>query len=146
MRNKLFILVAIAFVAGTMLAGCNSPENKAETTQEKIRDAQQNVAEANLALAAAIEQFKIESAEALTENEESIAQFKLKIADESAENKATSEEKLAELEQKNKELKEKLANYKAEGNEQWETFKAEFIRDMDEMGKVFNDSLVSKIN
>jgi len=69
MKNKLYILVAIAFVAGTVLTSCNRPDKKGETSQEKIQEAQQNVAEANQALKDAIEQFKKESAEAITANE-----------------------------------------------------------------------------
>ena len=91
----------------------------------------------------AIEELKKESAEAITANEKNIVAFKVKIADEKAENKAMSEKKLPELEQKNKELKEKLADYKEDGNEQWETFKAEFSRDMDELRKVFSDSIAN---
>jgi predicted RNase H-like nuclease (RuvC/YqgF family) len=139
MKNRLFIYVAIVFATGILSTGCNAPGKKVETSQEKIEAAQQNVAEANQALKDAIEQFKKESEETITENEKSIAAFKVQ-------NKAISEKKLAELELKNKELKEKLANYKADGNEQWETFKAEFSRDIDELGKVFGDSTVSSVN
>jgi len=139
MKNILSILVAIAFVAGTMLIGCNSPDKKAETSQEIIRDAQQNVAEANLALKDAIEQFKKESEEKLIANEKNIAAIQAK-------NLAMSENKLAELEQKNNELKEKLANYKAEGNEHWNSFKSEFSHDMNELGKAFSDLTVNNVN
>jgi type VI protein secretion system component VasK len=97
------------------------------------------VADANQALQEAIDQFKKESEEKITANEKNIAAIKAK-------NKAMSDNKLAELEQKNKELKEILANYKEDGNEQWEAFRAEFSRDMDELGKVFSDSLVNNAN
>ena len=35
-----------------------------------------------------------------------------------------------------------MDEYKAEGKEQWEEFKAEFSRDMDELGKAFKDLTV----
>jgi hypothetical protein len=139
MKYTLFILVSTAFVAGTMLTSCNTPDKKAETSQDKVQVAQQNVADANQALQVAIEQFKKESEAAITANEKNIAAFKV-------ENKAISDKKLAELELKNKELKEKLASYKEDGNEQWEAFRAEFSRDMEELGKVFGDSTVNNIN
>jgi Ni/Co efflux regulator RcnB len=37
MKNTLFILVAIAFVAGTMLTSCNTTDKNAQTSQEKSR-------------------------------------------------------------------------------------------------------------
>lgn len=136
MKNKLFILVAIGFVAGTMLTGCNRPDKKAETSQKIIQDAQQNVAEANLALQVAIEQFKKESEEKIAANEKTSLQSKQKI-------NPCPRRNWLNWNKKNKELKEKLADFKAEGNEQWEAFRVEFSHDMDEMGKVFNDSIVN---
>jgi hypothetical protein len=37
--------------------------------------------------------------------------------------------------QKNKELKETLSNCKADVNDQWETLKSDFRREIDELGK-----------
>jgi len=47
------------------------------------------------------------------------------------------------LENRNSELKIKLADYKEDETKQWQTFKSEFKRDMDELGKAFADFTVS---
>lgn len=142
MKNKLLILVAIAFASGTMLTSCNSLNKKADASQDKVQDAKHNVAEANLDLNLAIEEFKKKSVDAIAANEKNIAEFKAKIADENTENKTILEKKLDEMEQKNNELKEKLADYKNNGNEQWNEFKDEFSHDMNKLGKAFHDLTV----
>lgn len=146
MKNKLFILFTMGLVSGSMLIGCNSMNKKADASQDKVQDARQDVAEANLALNNAIEEFKIKSADAIAENEKNIADFKVKIAGEKAENKAILEKKLAEMEQKNNELKKKLADYKNDGNEKWKEFKDEFNHDMNNLGKAFRDLRVKNTN
>ena len=43
--------------------------------------------------------------------------------------------KINELEQKNREIKEKVNTYKNEASDDWETFKKEYNRDMDDLGR-----------
>lgn len=146
MKNKLSRLAALVFISSTLLSACDMQDKKTEKSQEVVQDAKQNVAEANLELNKAIEEFKVESAELIVANEKKIAEFKDKIAVENAENKAKLEKKLAELEQKNKEMKAKLAAYKNSGNGQWDAFKTEFNHDMKELGKAFSDLTVKNTN
>lgn len=146
MKNRLFNLAAIVFVSGTLLIGCNMNNKNAEKAQDKVKDAKENVAEANQALNTAIEQFKKTSAETIAANEKSIAEFKVKIGKEKADNKKMLEEKLAEMEKKNTELKAKLADYKNDGGEKWDAFKDEFNHDMKELGKAFKDLTVKNTN
>jgi hypothetical protein len=72
-------------------------------------------------------------------NEKSIAGLKLSIEDASRENKVHYEEKLAELEEKNNDLKIKLAEHKEGETDQWQTFKMDFKREMDELGNEFSE-------
>jgi hypothetical protein len=146
MKNTLFILVATAFVAGTIVTGCQWLDKRAETSKEVVLDAQENVQIAKQELKNAIEQFKKESEATIAINEKNMAAFKVKIEDENGANKAAYEKKLADLEQKNKELKVKLADYKEDGNEHWNSFKAEFNHDMNELGSAFSDLTVNNIN
>jgi polyhydroxyalkanoate synthesis regulator phasin len=146
MKNKLFNLAAIVFVSGILLTGCNIKGKNSVKSQDMVEAAKENVAEANLALNSAIEQFKEESAEAIEKNEDRIANLKIEIANENEENKVAMEEKLAELEQKNKELKEKLADYKNDGSEKWDAFKVEFNHDINELGKAFSDLTIKNTN
>jgi septal ring factor EnvC (AmiA/AmiB activator) len=83
--------------------------------------------------------------EILTDQEKNIAEFKARIAKEKKENRADYEKKLIELENKNSDLKKKLADYKDDGQDKWISFKAEFNRDIDELGKAFKDLTVENI-
>ena len=49
------------------------------------------------------------------------------------------------MEQKNTDLKRRLDDYKQDGKENWEKFKIEFNRDMDELGKAFKDLTVKNV-
>ena len=49
---------------------------------------------------------------------------------------------MAEFEQKNNDMKRKLEDYKEEGIEQWNSFKSEFKKDLDELGKALKNLTV----
>ncbi len=146
MKNKLVKLTAIVFLSGMVLTGCNEKEKNVDKSQDLVKDAKDNMADVDVALNNAINQFKEESEKITAKNEESIAQFKVKIAKGSAENKLILEKKLAEIEKKNAELKAKLADYKNEGDEKWDTFQIEFNHDMKELGKAFSDLTIKNTN
>ena len=140
--NKIFFTLAIsALIAGTQFTGCRSSTKKVEAAQE-------NVDKANLELDQAvkdsIQQFRTTSEVKITRYEKGIAEFKSRIANEKKENRAIYEKKLAELEKRNSELKMKLADYKYEEQAKWEIFKADYNRDMDELGKSFDDLTMKK--
>ncbi|WP_067031762.1 hypothetical protein [Allomuricauda sp. CP2A] len=56
------------------------------------------------------------------------------------------EKELAVLEQKNQSLKEKMSYYKDEGDDEWESFKIEFDRDMDKLGQALKDLTQNNTN
>jgi predicted RNase H-like nuclease (RuvC/YqgF family) len=140
--KKVFFTIAIAaLIAGTQLTSCRS-------SAKKVEKAQENVDQANLALDKAlqdsIQQFRTASEERISKYEKNIADFKTRIAKEKKENKSTYEKKLAELDKRNSDLKLKLANYKYEEQAKWEEFKANYNRDMDDLGKSFDDLTIKK--
>jgi len=141
MKKIFFTLAIAALFAGTQLTGCRSSAKKVEVAQE-------NVDKANLELDQAvkdsIQQFRTTSEVKITKYEKGIAEFKTRIAKEKIENRAQYEKTLAKLEKRNNELKMKLANYKYEEQAKWEVFKADYNRDMDELGKSFDDLTIKK--
>ena len=141
MKKIFFILAIAALFAGTQLTGCRSSAKKVEVAQD-------NVDKANLELDQAVKdsilQFRTTSEVKITKYEKGIAEFKSRIANEKKENRAIYEQKLAELEKRNSELKMKLADYKYEEQAKWEIFKADYNRDMDELGKSFDDLTIKK--
>jgi len=141
MKKIFFTLAIAALFTGTQLTGCRSSAKKVEVAQE-------NVDKANLELDQAvkdsIQQFKTYSEAKITRYEKGITEFKAKIAKEKIENRAKYEKTLANLEKRNSELKMKLADYKYEEQAKWEIFKADYNRDMDELGKSFDDLTIRK--
>jgi thioredoxin-related protein len=150
MKKIGFTLAATVFMAGIFLTSCNSPSQKLNNAEDKVLDAKEAVIDAKIDLTLArqdsiseFEQFKTDFQNQIAINEKTIAGLKLSIVGASQENKVLYEKKLAELEERNNELKIKLAEYKEGEEDQWKTFKLEFKRDMDELGKAFSDFTVS---
>ena len=141
MKKIFFTLAIAALFAGTQLTGCRSSAKKVEVAQEKVDKAN---LELDQAVKDSIQQFKTYSEVKITRYEKGIAEFKTRIAKEKIENRAVYEKKLAELEKRNSELKSKLADYKYEEQAKWEIFKADYNRDMDELGKSFDDLTIKK--
>jgi len=152
MKKTIFFLATTLCIAGTILTGCQSSASKVENAENKLRDANNEAAEAELNLNETVqdsisdyEKFKKESDAKILANEKSIAKFKARIAVEKMENKAEYEESLLKLEQKNSDMKKKLDDYKDDGQNKWTSFKHEFNHDMDELGKAFNGLTVKNV-
>lgn len=62
-----------------------------------------------------------------------IQQNKIRIDEMKASAKATGDNSLDAIEEKNKQLQNKLESYKNDASEDWETFKAGFNQDKDEL-------------
>jgi len=146
MKKTIFTIAVSVFIAGTMFIGCQSSATKVENAQDKLREANNNVVEAqndlNKTRQDSINEyldFKKVSEDKIIAQEKSIAEFKARIAKEKKENRLKYEKKLAEIEQKNSDMKKKLDDYQLEGKDKWDLFKTEFSHNMEELGKAFND-------
>ncbi len=132
-------VAAITFAMGMVLTNCSTPT-------EKVEKAEANVAEANKDLDKAQEEYLTDidncrkaTDEKIAANNQSIADFKTRIANEKKEAKADYNAKIAALEQKNSDMKKKMDDYKADGKENWELFKADFNKGMDDIGQSLKD-------
>ncbi len=150
MKKIVITLAATAFFAGILFTSCNSPSQKVKNAEDKVQETKAAVIDAKIDLTLArqdsvseFQLFKTDYQNQFRNNEQTIAGLKSSIADASRENKIVYDKKLAELEKRNNELKIKLAEYKEGDNSQWQTFKSEFKRDMDELGKAFSNFTVS---
>jgi chromosome segregation ATPase len=92
-----------------------------------------------------MEKYRKEKEEKIEANTKSILEFNERISKEKKEAREEYTAKIAALEQKNSDLKKKMDDYKADGKESWETFKAEFTHDMDELGKAIVDLQVKNV-
>ena len=151
--KKSILTLALAFTFfGVMISSCQSSATKVENAEDKLQEANNDAAEAQINLnetrqdsITGYEKFKEEAEKKISANEKNIVEFKARIANGKNENKAKYEKALVKLEQKNKDLKKKLQDYKEEGQGKWISFKNEFNHDMDELGKAFNDLTVKNV-
>jgi hypothetical protein len=142
MKKSIAMPVAFIFTLCVGLFGCNTPTQKIENAQEKVEAANNELNEANKEYLEDIEKFRKKSADKIAENERSITEFNERRALEKQVAKDDYKKKIALLEQQNSDMKKKMDDYKAEGKEKWSAFKAEFSRDMDELGQSFKDLTV----
>jgi|LauGreDrversion4_2_1035121.scaffolds.fasta_scaffold913509_2 hypothetical protein len=138
-------LVLSFFLTTILLISCASPSEKVENAKEEVVDANNKLDTAIKNYQADINAYKIETASKIAANELAIKNFNSKIENEKKELRASYLSKIEVLEKKNRDLKNKLDNYQDDGNDKWRTFKAEFGKEMDDLGKSIKD-LASKDN
>lgn len=137
MKKTILVLAAFTFITGAIFTSCNTPAEKVDNAEKNVLKAHEDLDKANQEYLADVEKYRKESADKITANDKSIAEFKTRIAHEKLDAQAAYQKKITVLEQKNSDLKKKIDTYKAEGKEQWVIFKAEFSKDMDELGTAF---------
>lgn len=152
MKNSILVIASTLFLTVTILSGCQSSGTKVENAEDKVQDAKNELADSQRDLNAIrldtisnYEQFKIEAEKILIAQEKNITEFKTRLTSEKKAINADYDKKLAELENINSELERKLADYKDDGQDKWISFKAEFNRDIDELGKAFKDLTVENL-
>jgi len=139
MKNPIFILAIIVFLAGITLNSCQSSAKKVENARNNVIEANKVLDNASKELMSDIENFRKETENKITANNHYIAEFKVRLTKEKKEKRARYEKKLAQLEQKNNDLKKQLDEYQAAGKDKWTSFKSDFNRDMDELGKALKN-------
>jgi hypothetical protein len=139
MKNSFLKICSSVFFIFMIVAGCNSStEKKAEdleNAEKNVVDAQKDLDLSRQDSTREYEQYKADVASKLLENDRKILQLKEKmtVAKTKANDKYTSE--LKELEVKNLKLRTKMEGYKNGAKENWESFKYDFNKELDEIGK-----------
>ncbi|MBK5210274.1 MAG: hypothetical protein JJE44_12355 [Flavobacteriaceae bacterium] len=147
MKKLIFTLTASILLSGAIsillasaiFTSCNTGAEKVDNAKSKAVEADENFNKVNEEYLTDIENFKKETAAKIDANNLMIADFKAKTASAKKEAKAYYEEQIAVLEQKNIEMKAKLDAYEENGKDNWEIFKAEFSRDMNDLGEAFKN-------
>ncbi len=143
MKKSIIALAVFTFIAATAITSCNTkPSEKVEEAKSEVAEANQDLKEAKEEYITEIEAYKKETADKITANEVSIAEFNARVATEKKDAQVEYKQRIAELEMKNTDMKKKMDEYQQDGKENWEKFKTEFNRDMDELGKSFKDFTV----
>ena len=142
MKKSILILTTLTLITGAIVTSCNTPAQKVEDAQKNVIEANKDLNEANEEYLAEIESYRKVAEDKIAANDRIIADFNSRIEQEKQDVKADYKKKIVLLEQRNSDIKKKLDDFKADGKEKWESFKAEFNRDMDELGNAFKDFIV----
>lgn len=139
MKKIILMLALFTVITSSILTSCNTSAEKVENAEKKVDEANEGLYEANQEYLADLAKFRKESADKIEANNKSIAEFKARIAQEKKEAQVAYNQKITVLEQTNSDLKKKMDVFKAESKEQWENFKVEFSKDMEELGTAFGN-------
>ncbi len=146
MKKSILTTVAFAFLAGTLsFTACNTPAKKVENAREDVVEAKKDLKEANQAYLADIRDYRSETTLKFRDNRERIAAFNARTETEKKEAYADYKRRVAELEQQNTDMMNRLDNYRENGKDDWDSFKTEFNRDMDRLGKALGDLTVKNV-
>jgi len=143
MRKSILLFTIIAVASTLVYTSCKSSSEKVESAEAKVTEAEQDLIDAQQEYRVDVDNYRMQTASTIEANNRNIAEFNARIEKEKSQVKAEYRQKIADLEAKNNEMKKKLDGYQAEGKDQWESFKNEFNRDMDQLGKSISD-LTSK--
>lgn len=128
----LVIAIAVFFVS------CKSAQQKELDAQQNLSQARQDLSATQASNANEWQTFRSESLIKIKENDKRIAELKIKMNQPGNTFDGMYRTRIEKLESKNKELKSKLKNYDGKQTD-WKTFKSDFNRDMDEIGKNIKD-------
>ena len=152
MKKSIFVLMLTATImTGGVFTGCQSSSQKADSAENKVQDAKQDLKKAeNDAIvanqkAAEAEEwriFKTDTEMKIKSNDTFIADLKAKMKTAGKKMDAVYSASIDALEQKNKDLKARLDNYEKNQSD-WASFKREFNHDMDELGQALKDLTVN---
>jgi phage host-nuclease inhibitor protein Gam len=124
--------------------GCKSPALKSDSAKEKSSN--ENTNQVQDSYKADIDNFKKDINQKISENEKTIAGYKDQMIRNKKDVQASYNEQIENLEKKNLALKKRMDEYKEDSKENWNSFKAEFNHDMDELGKSLKDFTVNNKN
>jgi ABC-type transporter MlaC component len=130
MKKSITMSLVSMMMASSVLFSCSTPSEKMEQAEENVVDSKKELKEEK----AAYKEYRKNAEMRISENEKNIAEFNQRIKNQKADAKKDYEQKIADLNQKNSDMKMRLADFKSDNQSNWETFKTDFNREMDELG------------
>lgn len=133
MKKSILTMALLAFMVGTVSTSFGqNPDKKLAIDSINTQDVQKN---AN----PDFKNFKKESEQRIKNVDNSIGEMKIKFYKSKIKDKEAYQDNLNALEQKNDDLKKKLTDFNSKDQKDWSSFKIEFNRDLDELGKAMKD-------
>ena len=147
MKKTILNFVVTLVAAGSLLAGCQSSEEKVKAAEKDVQEAKQDLREAknkenqeaqNTQSSEEWKAYKTEQEARIKVNEARIEELKVKMKSSGKLGDEVYAKKIEYLEKKNNELKSRIDVYD-KNQSGWAAFKREFSHDMDELGKSLKD-------
>jgi Ni/Co efflux regulator RcnB len=147
MKKLVLSLAVVAFMAGTLSTSFGQvPDKQSVKARENLKEEKKDVVVAKQDLKIAqkdsiseYQKLTKESEVKFKSNEKCIADLRAAITKSNSKAQATDQKKVSLLEEKNNNLKKELADYKVLGQSQFNTFKTEFNRDLNQLAKELKD-------
>lgn len=111
---------------------------------DNVTKAKQELKDAQAQYESEWQQFRSDVDSKINANEKRIAEFEAEIKTASGKYRAKYEKDVVVLEQKNTDLRKKLNDYKFESRNNWEEFKTDFNREVDDIMVGLNDIFSKK--
>ena len=143
--NSTLTLTAVILTAA-LFCGCMSNDQKKENASNRTQVAQDNLNAArnnetkvaqNVASEEELKTFKLESELKIKNNEVSIAKLKLKMNKPGSALDEVYARRIDSLQMKNQNLKTRMGSYE-KTHTNWDKFKRDFNRDLNELGRTLN--------
>lgn len=138
MKKLLFAATLNFALAAFVFTSCDSKRENVEEAQEEVNEAKEDLHEAQQELNAEYPQYRQAMEDRINANQKRIDDLRAKINTGGKPLDEARAKRIQELEEKNAQLRSRLYGYEQERSD-WEEFKREFNRDMDELGKSFDD-------
>ena len=133
MKPKIFFNLALLISVLFFISSCESKQQKVEDAQQNLQDAKQDLHDAKNDLNSEYPAFREAEEREINDNENRIAELKRKINTGGKPLDNDRAARIQKLEDRNAELRSRLYGYE-KAHTDWETFKRDFKRDMDEFG------------
>ena len=134
MKKSILAITLFSIIIGLGVTSCGSPSEEVNDAQEEVNDANEDLEEAKEALRIDMETYKQEIQLKIMENDEKIAEHKGMLANMKGDDKLKHQEEIIDLEARNSKLKIKLESYNGEGKDNWEMFKTELNKEINDFG------------
>ena len=136
MKLNIRIPIMLSMLTAISIGSCNNnSEQRVQNAKDDVDKARLDLNTAENKYANEWNQFKKDVDERINHNEVKIGQLKEQAEKKKGQEKTDLKKKIEMLEQRNQVMQEKLAAYKDDGKEDWESFKNDFNRSMDELGE-----------
>jgi outer membrane murein-binding lipoprotein Lpp len=142
------IFTISAFMLAAVFMGCNSPEEKVEKAKENVEEANAKLDKAQKELEqhqAEVEKYRQAIVEQVAANRQRIVELRGAVDKAQKGTKEVLTTQINELEERNDAMEKRLIEFNEVGKEQWENFKVEFNRDMDDLGQALRDFSVKNV-